>query len=244
MAAIRPDQATTPGACAPCAASPHGCARTPPFPHHRQRQPPRRSPDGSSPRRATSPTPTTPSWRRSPHAAPNLRPPRPWSASSPRCSATGTANTCPPGPPGPRPARSAARIRQRTPQGLGRGHRRAHPALQLRHRRRPRQPHQDDQTPDVRTSETRPAPQARPARQLKPSPQLGQSHLNLAVDTLAAPAPSVTCSGAEHAETHVPISLSDDRLCHQPILQKMRARCTGDAAIMDGSRDTATRSTQ
>jgi hypothetical protein len=59
------------------------------------------------------------------------------------------------------PGQRATRIRQRTPQRLGRSHRRAHRLLQFRRRRRPRQPHQDDQKTDVRTREPRPAPQAR-----------------------------------------------------------------------------------
>ena len=54
-------------------------------------------------------------------------------------------------------------------------------ALQLRRRRRPRQPHQDDQKTDVRPGETRPAPQARPARRLTRSRQLSQSHFLVAV---------------------------------------------------------------
>jgi hypothetical protein len=55
-------------------------------------------------------------------------------------------------------------------------HRRAHTALQLRRHRRPRQPHQDDQTTNVRPGETRPAPQARPARRLTRSRKVRQSH--------------------------------------------------------------------
>jgi hypothetical protein len=62
---------------------------------------------------------------------------------------------------------------KRTPQRLGRRHRRAHRLLQLRRRRRPRQPHQDDQKTDVRPRETRPAPQTRPARRLTLITKLG-----------------------------------------------------------------------
>ena len=81
----------------------------------------------------------------------------------------------------PRPR--ATRLRQRPAQGLGRRHRRTHPALQLRRRRRPRQPHQDDQKTNVRTSETRPPAQARPARGLTPSRKVGQSHFLMATDS-------------------------------------------------------------
>ena len=47
---------------------------------------------------------------------------------------------------------------------------------------RPRQPHQDAQTTDVRPRQPRPAPQAHPARRLTPSRQVSQSHHHLAVD--------------------------------------------------------------
>ncbi len=80
----------------------------------------------------------------------------------------------------------AHELRRRTAQRLGRRHRRPHPALQLRRRRRPHQPHQNDQTANVRTGETRPPAQARPARGLTPSRKVGQSHRNLAVDTRRA----------------------------------------------------------
>jgi hypothetical protein len=64
------------------------------------------------------------------------------------------------------PCPRATRLRRRPAQGLGRRPRRADPALQLRHRRRPRQPHQDDQQADVRPGEPRPPAKAHPARRL------------------------------------------------------------------------------
>jgi hypothetical protein len=51
------------------------------------------------------------------------------------------------------PGQRTARLHQRAPQRLGRRHRQAHRALQPRRRRRPRQPHQDDQTTNVRPRE-------------------------------------------------------------------------------------------
>ena len=44
------------------------------------------------------------------------------------------------------------------PPGPGRGHRRAHPALQLRPHRRQRQPAQSNQTPNVGPRQPRPTP--------------------------------------------------------------------------------------
>jgi hypothetical protein len=68
---------------------------------------------------------------------------------------------------GPRTALSAKCAASPRGSGpTGSRHRRTHHALQLRPRRRPHQPHQDDQETDVRPSQTRPAPQAHPARRL------------------------------------------------------------------------------
>ena len=54
------------------------------------------------------------------------------------------------------------RLRHRPAQGPRRGHRRTDPALELRRRRRPGQPHQDDQTSDVRPRQIRPTPHPHP----------------------------------------------------------------------------------
>ena len=63
--------------------------------------------------------------------------------------------------------RRAARhlvVRQGAETGPGRRHQRPDHALEFRTRRRPGQPHQDDQAPDVRTRRPAAAPQACPAR--------------------------------------------------------------------------------
>jgi hypothetical protein len=74
--------------------------------------------------------------------------------------------------PGPAPVdrrcqrRRAARhlvVRQGAEAGPGRRHQRPDHALEFRTRRRPGQPHQDDQAPDVRTRRPAAAPQACPA---------------------------------------------------------------------------------
>jgi len=55
---------------------------------------------------------------------------------------------------------AAAVVHSRAAPRPGRRRRRAHPAIQLRRRRRHRQPHQATQDGDVRTRETRPSAQA------------------------------------------------------------------------------------
>jgi DNA-binding NarL/FixJ family response regulator len=73
---------------------------------------------------------------------------------------------------------SAALVRHRAGPRSRRRHRRTDPALQLRRRRRRGQPHQDDQTPDVRSGQLRPTPQASPPRDLNTgrSRKVRQSH--------------------------------------------------------------------
>ena len=135
------------------------------------------------PRRATSPTPTTPNWRRSPHAAPNWQPPRPWSATSPRCSATATANTCQPGPPRPRPAPSAS-CADSPKDTSGKNWAAVTAGLTLPYSSGAVEGHVNRIKMincDVRTSETSRSANASCSATSRPR-QLGQSHLNLAVD--------------------------------------------------------------
>ena len=93
-----------------------------------------------------------------------------------------------------RRAARPAQLHQRHPHRPGRRDQRAQPALQLRPRGRTRQPHKDDQAPDVRPGQLRPPPASHPRADLSAAVTefVPEPFLSAGPDC-SSPRPSPTC---------------------------------------------------